>query len=547
MDAATLQRLLDNPVHRWPRRDWALLDIREAGEAHGGHIPTATSLPRRMLEYRIRSMIPNPATRIIVYDAGSLAGDRPDRRAALAAATLSDLGYSGTEILDGGISAWRAISGVIATGANVPSKHFGEKILAEDSVPAITARELANAIANEDRIAIRDVRTVEEFADHHLPGAVSSPGFDLFVSLGQLSVEHDLVIINCAGRTRSIIATATARRLGIDNVRALENGTMGWRLAGEQVHSGDSRPDQKVPVAAVNEALLAKARALSQSTGLTTIDPDHLAAALHDPSRLPVIIDLRPLSEFSDGHLPQAIALPGGQAIQRTDEFLAIPGRPVVLYAASELQAHLAGYWLKRMGFPDVRVLAGGFERWRAERRPVATGRHEPPFIPDEASLWQKVSLADPADVADTPGVTGGDPQRVVLDVRTSRDYRTGHPAGSIWAPRGWLEDEVHGFTRTMNMIVFGRNDIEALLAASQLIAEGFQHVTVLKGGMAGWRTAGLPVETGLGDNAERYLPDLVEVPYSGDLARMRAYLDWEVALHAAGSERDDNAPPAPD
>ncbi len=49
------------------------------------------------------------------------------------------------------------------------------------------------------------------------------------------------VIVNCAGRTRSIIGAATLRRLGLTNVRALSNGTMGWLLAGYELESKPAR------------------------------------------------------------------------------------------------------------------------------------------------------------------------------------------------------------------------------------------------------------------------------------------------------------------
>ena len=54
------------------------------------------------------------------------------------------------------------------------------------------------------------------------------------------------VIVNCAGRTRSIIGTAALRRLGLTNVRALENGTMGWVLAGFEL---ETKPTTEAPPA----------------------------------------------------------------------------------------------------------------------------------------------------------------------------------------------------------------------------------------------------------------------------------------------------------
>ena len=67
--------------------EWALFDVREAAEIHGGHIPSATPLPRRMIELQIGQLVQNRSTPVVVYDEGG-------RRAALAAATLEQLGYS---------------------------------------------------------------------------------------------------------------------------------------------------------------------------------------------------------------------------------------------------------------------------------------------------------------------------------------------------------------------------------------------------------------------------------------------------------------------
>ena len=48
-----------------------------------------------------------------------------------------------------------------------------------------------------------------------------------------------LVVVNCAGRTRSIIGAQSLINAGIPNkVVALKNGTMGWHLAGLELERG---------------------------------------------------------------------------------------------------------------------------------------------------------------------------------------------------------------------------------------------------------------------------------------------------------------------
>ncbi len=99
----------------------ALLDVREAGEIHDGHIPGAIALPRRMIEIRITQLIPSPDTLIVLCDEGG-------RRSALAAETLDKLGYKNVGILQDGIPAWIAAGGSVVKGKNVPSKTFAAQL-----------------------------------------------------------------------------------------------------------------------------------------------------------------------------------------------------------------------------------------------------------------------------------------------------------------------------------------------------------------------------------------------------------------------------------
>ncbi|WP_262335313.1 rhodanese-like domain-containing protein, partial [Bordetella pertussis] len=78
------------------------------------------------------------------------------------------------------------------------------------------------------------------------------------------------------------------------------------------------------------------------------------------------VLDIRQVAEYRAGHLPGAIALPGGLAVQRTDEFLPVRAAQVVLVDDDEARAALAGYWLRAMGLPRVAVLAGGLPAWNA-------------------------------------------------------------------------------------------------------------------------------------------------------------------------------------
>ncbi len=215
-----------------------VLDVRERGEFNECQIRDATSLPRSHIEFRIAGLVPNRQTSIVLYDGG-------DGRALAAASTLAEFGYADVYMLQGGVSAWQREGLPTVSGVNVPSKTFGEKVHHGRNVPEIAPEELKALQESSADLLVLDVRTPEEYGRFCIPGGVNVPGGDLILWAGALKQKPETnVIVACAGRTRSIIGTASLRRLGLTNVRALKNGTMGWVLAGLEL---ESKPKRETP------------------------------------------------------------------------------------------------------------------------------------------------------------------------------------------------------------------------------------------------------------------------------------------------------------
>ena len=157
----------------------AVLDLRERGVFERGHIYRATSLPRRLLEFRLPELVTAPPTPIVLVDEdGALA--------ALADRTLADMGYSDVRVLEGGLRAWRAQSRPLVQGVNVPSKVFGEQVLHGLGTVELEPRALQARIDRGDDMVIVDSRTPEEYARGCIPGAWSMPGGELVLRIGEL-------------------------------------------------------------------------------------------------------------------------------------------------------------------------------------------------------------------------------------------------------------------------------------------------------------------------------------------------------------------------
>jgi rhodanese-related sulfurtransferase len=499
----------------------ALIDVREAGEYNTAHIPGASILPRRLLEFQMRAAVPHHSTPIILCDDDG-------RRAPLAAATVERMGYQHVSVLDGGINRW--VSGDYPTewGTNVPSKDFGEKVEVVHHVPELDATELHERIARGDKLVILDTRTPEEYQRFCIPGGRSVPGGELALRITDITKDlapDTTVIVNCAGRTRSIIGTRVLQRMGLRNVYGLKNGTSGWVLAGYQLETGADRVALPAPSPAGVAAAEAYAARLAQEDGVRTLDIAGLQALLARCAQETVYcIDVRTQAEYVAGHIPGFRWMPGGQAVQRSDDVAVVRHAPIVFACDGVARATVAASWYRQMGFSEVYVVTGGTHTWTASGLPLEQGMADAaPFGLDAAR--SQVQLVQPQALQATP-------PPVVIFVDTSQDFIRGHVPGARWVPRGWLELRIAEVApdRATPVAVTCLDGRQAILAGATLKEMGYQHVTVLQGGMAAWRAAGLAVEQGL-SGVMSPPNDVVLSGPERNFADMMNYLRWEEAL----------------
>jgi len=104
---------------------------------------------------------------------------------------------------------------------------------ASGETATITPRELSERIAAGRAPLILDVRTPEEYAAGHLPGARNIPHDALANRVGELALaKSDEVIVHCHSGRRAAAAEQVLRDAGYTNVRDLEGHWQGWRGAG---------------------------------------------------------------------------------------------------------------------------------------------------------------------------------------------------------------------------------------------------------------------------------------------------------------------------
>jgi rhodanese-related sulfurtransferase len=449
--------------------------------------------------------------------------DDDGMRARLAAGTLEALGYSDVSVLAGGLNRWVTEGHPTEWGVNVPSKDFGEKVLLQQHVPEVEPDELASWLQDGRKLIMLDSRTPEEHSRQCIPGSRSMPGAELGLRIWDLAQDPDTtVVVHCAGRTRSIIGAATLQRLGVPNVYALKNGTMGWLLAGRQVETGSDR--LRLPELSAGGLAVArkKAREVAEQEGVRYVNVGEAQRMIERSAGDTVyLMDVRTAEEYAAGHIAGFRWTPGGQAVQATDSYVAITHATILFVDDDNVRAGMTGQWFRQMGHPNVYVLDGGVSAWRDAGLVLVTGPDvEAPEGLDAAR--SKVSSISPAELAKGVG------QATVIFVGTSEEFARGHVPGAHWVPRGWLEPRVDGVApKGSRVVVTCVDGVGSTLAAASLRDLGYE-TSVLAGGMAAWTDAGHPIERGL--SGVTSIPNDV-LPAQRSYAEMHNYLRWEEAL----------------
>ncbi|MFZ2080851.1 MAG: rhodanese-like domain-containing protein [Xanthobacteraceae bacterium] len=488
----------------------ALVDIREELIFSQGHLLLARSAPLSRLEPKFAELVPRRTTRIVLCDGN-------DGLAERAAAALARNGYSDLGILAGGVEAWAAAGFELFTGVNVPSKAFGEFIGHENRTPSIAAEELARLIDKGADLVVLDSRPFDEYARVSIPGATNVPGAELVLRARELAPSPDTtVVVNCAGRTRSIIGAQSLINAGLPNkVVALRNGTMGWSLAGLTCDSGKSRRAPRVSRGQLAWAKRA-ARRVAQACGVETIDRATLDALRRDENRTLYVFDVRDPAEYEAGHIAGAISAPGGQLVQATDQYIGTLGARVVLVDDLEVRAAMTGSWLRQMGFAEDFLLA------EVGNEP---GRPAMPVLENETRREAAIEAKALAELVSRNAAT-------VLDLSLSRNYLAGHIPGAWFAIRTRLARALKNIAIADTVVLASEDGALAALAVTEAETLIDRPVRFLQGGNAAWQAAGRPLSTDakMADEAV----DQWRKPYerSGDTkAAMQEYLTWEVDL----------------
>jgi rhodanese-related sulfurtransferase len=508
IDAPTLKHWLSDG------RELALIDVREHGQFGEGHLFFAVPLAYSRFELGLPALLPNPSVRLVLCDGGDGVAER-------AAARAEALGYGDVAVLAGGVAAWKQAGYTLYAGVNVPSKTFGELVELQRHTPHIKAEQLEAMRQAGENFVIVDGRPFSEYRKMNIPGGICCPNGDLPLHIHAIAPDPNTkIIVNCAGRTRSIIGAQLLIDFGVPNpVFALENGTQGWFLAGFELERGAARRHGSELVGELSN-LKARARRGAERQGVEFVSAAAAQAWLGDRSRSSYFLDVRSPEEFQTSALPGFASAPGGQLIQATDQWVGVRGARLALLDEEGVRAPIVAGWLRQSGH-EACVIEGG----RAAAQALSWLRPAPASAGDPTGSMTATAAAQ--------ALRRGELQ--VIDLRPSQSYREGHIAGATWSIRPRLATALKD-ERTPVLLVADTTEI-AGLAALDLGAAGCADVRLLADPPEAWAAAGLAIAATPSEPADDARIDFLFFTASrhdgsaAATAAAKQYLAWEIGL----------------
>jgi len=490
----------------------ALVDAREELPFSRAHLLQARCIALARMEVLMPLRIPRLSTPIVLCADPALN--------ELARTRLAGLGYTDVAVLEGGLEAWAKAGLPVFSGVNVPSKAFGEFVEHAYRTPSIDAKELQDLLDARADVVVFDSRPYDDYTAETIPTSTSAPGAELAFRVPEAVQRDDtLVVVNCAGRTRSILGAQSIINAGLrQRVVALRNGTMGWRLAGLTVETGAQRR-LAAPTREAAQASRAAAQRFADAAGVRKASLPMLNQWLDElDTRTLYALDVRTPDESAQDPLPGTLCAPGGQLVQATDLYVGTLQSRILLLDPEHTRALMTGAWLRCMGWRDVYVAPAALVRDMAVL--LATRRPAPP-MPSGAGL----------SVAEAQAFMRGG-EVTVLDLSLSRSYKRRHLPGAVFASRSQLAAALDAWTGGGYLLTCEDGRVSGF-AVAEARALTSKPVHYLAGGTAAWSAAGLPLTS----DDQRWSVEPEDIwlrPFERPTQTRQAmdeYLSWEVDL----------------
>ena len=102
---------------------------------------------------------------------------------------------------------------------------------------------------------------------------------------------------------------------------------------------------------------------------VTEISPEEAVKKLQNKEA--VIVDVREQDEWDEGHIPNAVHMSRGTIELDIEEKVPDPSAMIICHCGGGGRSTLAAESLQKMGYKNVRSMAGGLKAWKAAGLPT--------------------------------------------------------------------------------------------------------------------------------------------------------------------------------
>ncbi|MXQ14353.1 rhodanese-like domain-containing protein [Microvirga makkahensis] len=340
-------------------RPHVLFDTRPPSEYRKMTVPGARSGPNGELLHRMSSAVADRDAPIVLTCAGRTRG--LVGAIGLRAAGVPNPVYA----LENGTQGWALAGFDLARGCNpdplpdletegaAESRARADRIRESTAIPFIDSKTFEDLARDTSRtLSLLDVRSAEEYAQGHLPGALHAPCVQIVQATDEwVGVRRSRLVLTDDTGLRAVLAAFWLRQLGYE-VYVL-------------------RRDDAVDL---DESWL-RMRPLPHPGArgaLRSVSPEQAAASVEEGRA--VLIDLRPSVAYRQSHPEGAL-----WSIRPRLEQAVLPRKAVLLIATDAMTAQLAAVDLAAIGMADVGIVEGGIEGWRDAGLPLVASPEQPP------------------------------------------------------------------------------------------------------------------------------------------------------------------------
>jgi len=496
----------------------AVIDPREEGSYGLKHLLLAINIPLSRFELEIRDLVPRLSTRLVLCDDNDGFSDRALR-------LLEVAGYSDIFILENGTNGWAEAGFELYSGRFVPSQLFGEYLSTQNNTQYITALELKEKMDAGEKVIILDSRPPDEYCRSSIPGGIDTPVAELVYRIHDLVPDPEtLVVINCAGKTRSVLGSQSLIYAGLPNpIAALQHGTMGWYLAGLELDHGATAINNGPISAEADVWGRVASEKIANQFNVQMISLEELDTwRKENTDRSLYLLDVRFPEEYETGHLSGSRPAPGGQIAGSSGYYIATQKARIVLVDNTGVRATVIAAFLLQQGWTDVWVLGDGLSQHDLE-----FGAYKPVIPELEQLSINEISPNELSSILLNERIA-------VLDFSNSLKYFDGHIPKAWWVLRSRIDEDIHALPDVDIYITTCPNGRLARLAAHDLAKLTQAKVFSLSGGTDAWEAEGLPLSKGL-ENAAGVPNDLYTIARLDDLdppdKKYWRYINWQSDL----------------